>query len=392
MANKIDCDVVVVGAGLVGLAAAIALSLQHKNVVLVSDKSMPDASSNLNPDSWDERVYALTPSTESWFKDIGVWHYVNENRINPIDAMHIWGAETDLVLNAMDANVAKLGLIIENQQLMNALWQKLQTLDVTVVTDARCIKVEHTLNEVILHLESEKQINAKLIVAADGLHSWLRQQANIAVNVKNYHQVAVVANFMAESQHNNVANQWFNAHDILALLPLPNHHVSMVWSVSTEKAAQLLALTTEQLSEQVQAQSQGAMGKLTLIGQVKSAVLNQQTASQLIGERVVLVGDAAHQVHPMAGQGVNLGFRDVMQLAQLTTKLLAMHDIGERAFLRQFERARKADVMSMNSLTSGLDYLFATEQTLLKNLSNWGLQAIARQPSLKKLLIKQAVQ
>ena len=118
-----DCDVIVVGAGLVGLAAAIALNLQHKKVVLVSDKSMPDASANLNPDRWDERVYALTPATEAWFKDIGVWHYVNENRVNPIDAMHIWGAETDLVLNAADANVAKLGLIIENQQLMAALWQ-----------------------------------------------------------------------------------------------------------------------------------------------------------------------------------------------------------------------------------------------------------------------------
>ena len=386
-----DCDVVVVGAGLVGLAAAIALSLQPKKVVLVSDKSMPDASANLNPDSWDERVYALTPATEAWFKDIGVWHYVNENRVNPIDAMHIWGAETDLVLNAADANVAKLGLIIENQQLMAALWQKLQSLGVLVVNDARCTKIEQSANAVILHAEPALQINAKLIVAADGLHSWVRQQANIAINVKNYHQVAVVANFVAENPHNNVAKQWFGVHDILALLPLPNRHVSMVWSVSTEKAAQLLALTSEQLCEQVQAQSQGLMGELSLIGQVKSAALNQQTALQLIAERVVLVGDAAHQVHPMAGQGVNLGFRDVMQLAQLTTKLHQMQDIGERAFLRQYERARKADVMSINGLTSGLDYLFATEQTLLKKLSNWGLKAIARQPSLKKLLINQAV-
>ena len=391
MENKIDCDVIVVGAGLVGLAAAIALILQHKKVVLVSDKPMLDASLNLNSDSWDERVYALTPSTESWFKDIGVWDFVDENRINPIDAMHIWGAETDLVLNAADANVAKLGLIIENQQLMTALWQKLQTLDVTIVTDARCKKIEQSLNAVILHTEPAMQIKAKVIVAADGLHSWVRQQANIAVNVKNYHQVAVVANFIAENPHNNEAKQWFSVHDILALLPLPNRHVSMVWSVSTEKAAQLLALTSEKLCEQVQAQSQGLMGKLTLIGQVKNAVLNQQTASQLIAERVVLVGDAAHQVHPMAGQGVNLGFRDVMQLAQLTTKLHPMQDMGERVFLRQYERARKADLMSMNSLTSGLDYLFATEQTLLKKLSNWGLQAIARQASLKKLLIKQAV-
>ncbi|MES2503118.1 MAG: FAD-dependent monooxygenase [Pseudomonadota bacterium] len=390
MANKIDCDVIVVGAGLVGLAAAIALANQHKNVVLVSDKPVLETKPIFSAVSWDERVYALTSGTEAWLKSLDIWDFVDESRVNTIDSMHIWGAETDLVLNAADANVAKLGLIIENQQLMTALWRKLEALDVTVVTDARCTKVEHTLNQVILHLESAKQINAKLIVAADGLHSWVRQQANIGVDVKNYDQVAVVANFLAENLHYNEAKQWFNAHDILALLPLPNRHVSMVWSVSTEKAAQLLALTDDELCEQVQMQSQELMGKLKKIGQVRSAALKQQTASQLIGERVVLVGDAAHQVHPMAGQGVNLGFRDVMELAQLTTKLHAMHDIGERAFLRQFERARKADVIGMNSLTSGLDYLFATEQTLLKKLSNWGLQGIARQPSLKKLLIKQA--
>lgn len=390
MANKMDCDVIVVGAGLVGLAAAIALSVQHKNVVLLSDKPASETLPTLDSDSWDERVYALTPSTEAWFKEMGVWDFVDENRVNVINSMNIWGAETDVVLNAGDANVAKLGLIIENQQLMVALWQKLKTLDVTVVADARGTKIEYTASEVILHMESAKQINAKLIVAADGVHSWVRQQANINVDVKNYDQVAVVANFLAENPHFNEAKQWFNAHDILALLPLPNRQVSMVWSVSTERAAQLLALSSDALCEQVQLQSQGLMGKLKQIGQTKNATLKQQTASQMIGERVVLVGDAAHQVHPMAGQGVNLGFRDVMELAQLTTKLHAMHDIGERTVLRQFERARKADVTGMNSLTSGLDYLFATEQKMLKKLTNWGLQAIARQPSIKKLLIQQA--
>jgi len=390
MANKMDCDVVVAGAGLVGLAAAIALADKHKNVVLVSDKPVLETKPTFSAYSWDERVYALTSSTEVWLKSIGVWDFVDENRVSSIDAMHIWGSQTDLVLKAADANLAKLGLIIENQQLMAALWRKLQSLDVTLVTDSRCTKIEHTTNDVILRTDSALQINAKLIVAADGLHSWVRQQVNIGVSVKNYDQVAVVANFLAENPNNNEAKQWFNAHDILALLPLPNQHVSMVWSVSTEKAAQLLALTSDALCEQVQMQSQESMGKLKQIGETKTAALRQQTASNMIGERVVLVGDAAHQVHPMAGQGVNLGFRDVIELAQLTTKLHPMHDIGERAFLRQYERARKADVMSMNTLTSGLDYLFATEQTMLKKLTNWGLRSIARQPSLKRLLIKQA--
>lgn len=390
IAQQLHADVIVVGAGLVGLAAAIALSLQHKSVVLVSDKPAPDAKSVSSPDSWDERVYALTPATEAWLKTLGIWDFIDENRVNSIDAMRIWGADTDLLLSAADANVAKLGLIIENQQLMAALWQKLQDLGVTVVTDAHCTKVDYATNEVILHMEPALQIHAKLIVAADGLQSWVRQQSNIAVDLKKYDQMAVVANFVAENPHHDEANQWFNAHDVLALLPLPNQHVSMVWSVSTEKAAQLLALTSEQLGDRVQSQSHSLLGKLKQIGQTRSAVLNQQAALKLIAERIVLVGDAAHQIHPMAGQGVNLGFRDVMKLVELTTKLHAMHDMGERTFLRQYERARKADMLTMNSLTSGLDYLFATQQAGLKKLTNWGLRQIAQQPSIKKLLIQQA--
>ncbi len=391
MANKTHADVIVVGAGLVGIATAIALAQQHKNVVLVSDKPALQTKSASHSDAWDERVYALTPATENWLKAIGVWQFVDKNRVNPIDAMHIWGAETDLLLSAADANVSKLGLIIENAQLMAALWQQMSALGVTVVTDARCAKIEYAMNEVILHVEPTERISAKLIVAADGLHSWVRQEANIALDIKQYKQVAVVANFKAEKPHHDEAKQWFGAHDVLALLPLPNQQVSMVWSVSTEKAAQLLALSKEALCKQVQLQSQGVLGELKQIGQIRSAALNQQTALQLIGERIVLVGDAAHQIHPMAGQGVNLGFRDVMKLTELTTNLVSMHDIGERSCLRQYERARKADMMSMNSLTSGLDYLFASDQTALKKLTNWGLRQIKRQPSLKKLLIQQAV-
>ena len=390
MIKKMHADVVVVGAGLVGLSAAIALSLQQKNVLLVSDKPTFN-DNNLNVDTWDERVYALTPATEIWLKAIGAWEFIDENRVNSIDRMHIWGAESDLLLDATDANVEKLGLIIESQHLMSALWQKIVALGVTVITDARCAKIETTQSETILILENTTQICAKLIVAADGLQSWVRQHANIAVKVKNYHQVAIVANFIAEKPHNNQANQWFNPHDTLALLPLPKSHVSMVWSVSTEEATQLLALSSEQLGEQVQIQSQHLLGELKQIGHTKSAALNQQTALQLIAERIVLIGDAAHQIHPLAGQGVNLGFRDVMKLAELTTKLHSMQDMGEYGFLRQYERARKVDIVRMNSLTSGLDYLFAIEQPMLKKLTHWWLQTIGQQASIKKLLIQQAL-
>ena len=391
MIKPIQADVIVVGAGLVGLAAAIALSLQQKKVVLVSDKALSDADYAFDSHSWDERVYALTPTVEAWLNSIGVWDLINQHRVNPIDSMHIWGADSDLLLSAGDANVAKLGIIIENRVLMAGLLLKLQALDIPVVSDSKCVDIEYRENEVIIHGEPDLQIHAKLILAADGADSWVRQQANIGVDIKKYHQVAVVANLIAEKPHINEAKQWFNPHDILALLPLPNQVVSMVWSVSTERATQLLSLTGSALCEQVKSRSQGLLGELKQIGQIKSATLNQQTANQLIAHRVVLMGDAAHQIHPMAGQGVNLGFRDVMEFTALVTTLQPLHDMGEQQFLRKFERARKADIVSLNCLTSGLDYLFASEQVFLQKLTHWGLQQLARQPTIKKLLIKKAI-
>ena len=381
--NKhIDADIVVVGAGLVGLAAAIAFAKQHKNVVLV-DAKKPETKLKK---AWDERVYALTPATEVWLKELDVWADLDKSRINDINAMHIWEAEAALIWSDNDANLPKLGVIIENQNLLYALRQQIKTLGVTVVSDAKCVSVDNTPHQIQLGLQGDITITAKLIVAADGVNSWLRQQAGIAIKRKYFHQTALVANFLAEKNHGNIARQWFAPHDTLALLPLPSQHVSMVWSVSTHKAAQLLLLSADELAQSVCEQAQGALGGLKPVGKTLSFELNQQTATKLIADRMVLVGDAAHQIHPMAGQGVNLGFRDVMKLDELTTKC---QDVGDFNLLRQYERARAADIATMNTLTTGLDYLFASDKMLVKKVTIWGLQQLNKQAAIKKLLIQQ---
>ena len=376
-------DVVVVGAGLVGLAAAIAFAKQGKNVVLV-DANKPDTKLKK---AWDERVYALTPTTEAWLNELGIWAGVDKSRVNAIKAMHLWEAEAALTLADSDASLPKLGVIIENQNLLHALWQQIKTLGVTVVTDAKCISIDNTLHHIQLGLKGSIAITAKLIVAADGVNSWLRQQAGIAIKQKSFHQTAIVANFLAEKNHSNIARQWFAPHDTLALLPLPSQHVSMVWSVSTHKAAQLLLLSADELAQSVYEQAQGALGDLKPVSNTQSFELHQQTATKLIADRMVLVGDAAHQIHPMAGQGVNLGFRDVMKLAKLTTNC---QDLGDFNLLRQYERSRKSDIVTMNTLTTGLDYLFANDNGFVKTATFWGLQQLNRQAGLKKLLIQQA--
>jgi 2-polyprenylphenol 6-hydroxylase len=386
--TQIDADVVIVGAGLVGLSAAISFAKQDKKVVIVDTKN---TTTKLKK-TWDARVYALTPATEKWLQTLGVWADVDQKRVNNIDAMHLFTTNVDapLQLKAEDANCAKLGLIIENQNLMHALLQQVNAAGVTVITDLACTKIENTTANITLHLEDKSAITAKLLLAADGVSSWVRERANISVAHKSFEQTAVVANFKIEKPHHNVARQCFAPHDVLALLPLPQQMVSIVWSVSTQKAAELLMLSADELAQSVLEHSQGLLGELSLIGKPQQFALNQSTAKRLIGERMVLLGDAAHQIHPMAGQGVNLGFRDVMQLQQLTTNTHNMMDIGDSALLRQYERARLADIASMNTLTSGLDALFASENNWLNTLRDFGFKQLSKQVSIKKLLIQQA--
>jgi ubiquinone biosynthesis UbiH/UbiF/VisC/COQ6 family hydroxylase len=387
MAN-INTDIIVVGAGLVGLAATIAFARQGKKVVLLDAKKPAIEKQQ----TWDERIYALTPESEKWLNALDVWAGVDLSRVNVIHAMHLWGEtfSDPLVLSDNDANLPKLGLIIENQNLMVALWQQIQALGLTVITDAKCKFLDYAQQDITLTLSNEDKVTAKLLVAADGVNSWVRQQVNIVVEKKDFHQTAVVANFLAEKNHRSIARQWFSPHETLALLPLPNQYVSMVWSVSTERANKLLSLSSEELAEKVELRSKYELGALQLIGNTLQFTLNQQTVAHLIAERVALVGDAAHQIHPMAGQGVNLGFRDVIALEEVLAGAHAMQDIGEKVFLRKYERSRKADIASMKALTIGLDYLFASDSGMIKKVTSWGLRQLKRQATIKKLLIQQA--
>lgn len=394
MDRCLETEIVIVGAGLVGLAAAIAFTLIGKRVVLVDAKK----TILYTPEHWDARIYALTPANQQWLQTIGVWDYVDTSRVNAIHAMHLWeqaitphDENKPLVLSDEDAHVPRMGLIIENQNLLNALWQRLHALAITVIEEVPWQTVQQSPSQVILRLADERQIAARLLVVADGAQSALRDHLHINAHIKPFDQLAIVANFIAEKPHGDVARQWFAPHETLALLPLPQGYVSMVWSLSTESAQALLKLNQQDFTQAVQTRAHAILGDLQLCGDVLAFPLHQIVPKQLIEARVALVGDAAHQVHPMAGQGVNLGFRDVQALAAVLTARHAMQDIGEKTLLRQYERARKADVTSMNALIDGLDSLFASEQGILCQSRGWGMQQLNHLTVLKRLLIQQAV-
>ena len=382
-------DILIIGAALVGASAAVALTKQGFKVGLVDKKS--PISQEANSDVWDSRIYAISPGNADWLKELGVWQKLDSTRISPIESMEIWSDANlePLAFNAEDDFENHLGYILENSALQEALWAELQVLDVDVLIGAEAFALALTENLVILTLADGTQITANLMVAADGGNSWVRDQAGLSQQKTIYEQVGVVANFEVELSHRNVARQWFLEDGILAWLPLPGNRISMVFS--SKHSQDLMELSSETLSLYVAKIGGNILGQLQCITPAVAFPLVRQNASALISNRLVLVGDAAHQVHPMAGQGVNLGFRDVIELVKVLAQRNPLADIGDKFVLRRYERSRKADVLSMQGLTHGLYGIFDSKDSRVKGLRNWGLNLPNRYPTLKRALMKRAL-
>ncbi len=387
MSQMVETDIVIVGAGLVGLSAAVALQRIGKRVVLV-DAKQPDFSL---PTGWDQRIYALTPGNVQWLRSLQVWDRVDTRRVNPIHAMRLWHEDANLQLDSMDAHLPDLGVIIEQQNLMHAFGGCLKDTALEARYGAVCSGIENDSNRVALKLQDGTNIAAQLLLGADSARSRVRDALGIGTRLHDFAQTAIVANFKAEKAHHDAAYQWFRPHETLALLPMPNQHVSLVWAMSTQLAQQKLLLSATDLADLIGKATDNALGSLTPVTPAAAFPLKQLTAAHFIAQRAVLIGDAAHQVHPMAGQGVNLGFHDVIELASQLHEAHAMIPLGDVQLLRRYERARKADVMGMNILTTGLDTLFALQNESLQTLVQWGFKQVGQQNWLRKRLIQQAV-
>lgn len=388
MAMTKDYDIVIVGAALVGASAAVTLAKQGFKVALVDRKSPLVALANAE---WDSRIYAISPGNADWLKDLGVWQRMDAERITPIAEMQVWGdpiAEA-LNFNAEDTFANSLGYILENSALEQALWDELQTLDVDISIGDEATLFEANEQGASLQLSDGRQLKAKLMIAADGGNSWLREQAGLTQQKTVYEHVGVVANFEVELPHQRIARQWFVDDGVLAWLPLAGNRISMVFS--TKYSQNLMALSPTELAEQVAQAGGNVLGKMHCITPAVAFPLVKQKASALISNRLVLAGDAAHQVHPMAGQGVNLGFRDVVELAQVLAERNPLADIGDRFLLRRYERARKADVIAIQGLTHALYAAFDSKQALVRKARNWGLSLPNKHPIIKRALMKQAL-
>ena len=386
-----DFDVVVVGSGLVGASVALALKTAGLKIAVVETQPPPPAA---DATGWDSRIYAISPGSAALLAHCGVWQQLDLTRVSQVEEMRIFGddARSEIDFSAYDAGLRELAFIVENRELQRVLWDALKSAPhVEVIAPAVCKALTLAAEAAHLELADGRTLRARLVVGADGADSWVRAQAAVEVAMRSYQQTAVVANFATTRPHRGVAWQWFQRDGVLALLPLPGERVAMVWSTADGHAEQLLKLTRKKLIAQVTAATHDALGNLRLITPAAAFPLRLQRVRQLVMPRLALVGDAAHNVHPLAGQGVNLGFRDARELAQVLTQRGAQTDCGDYHLLRRYERARREDIAATRLATDALQRLFNNDNPRLAKLRNFGLRLTNRQPQIKNLLVQHAV-
>jgi 2-octaprenylphenol hydroxylase len=389
MAKRGHFDVVVVGGGLVGAAFAAALGDAALDVALVEARAPVVQGAD-----WDARVYAISPASRQFLATLGAWETIDPARLTPIHRMQIFGDDgaAAIVFDALAAGVPELAWIVEDRTLQTALWGLLgQQKNLRLFCPAQCAALNRDDGANALTLEDGTRISADLIVGADGAQSWLRTTADLVAADKPYAQQGVVANFSTAQAHGGTAYQWFRPEGTLAYLPLPGQRVSIVWSAEENYAQELLALAPAQLAGRVADAGCHVLGGLESITPARAFPLRLMTVASSVAPGLALIGDAAHVVHPLAGQGVNLGFADAHALASALIAREPFRSCGDSRLLRRYERGRREQHVALQWVTDGLQRMFSSDSGLVRQLRNRGLELTDALPVVKNLLTRRAL-
>ena len=382
--------IVVCGGALAGMASALGLRKAGFDVSILSPAYKP---MELAPGQYHPRVYAVSVASQRFLAQLGVWNLMSAQRIAPVQAMEVHGDGGGcLNLHAWQDAQDYLAWIVESGQMEQALYQALQVFGVPWIED----RFERLEGNTIV-TAGQKRISADLFVGADGARSGLRTATGIEHHAREYGDAGLVAHFNVERAHQQVALQWFTGDSILALLPMPDvdgkPQVSMVWSVPQAQADKVLAMAADEqalyLQNSLFSLSNGRLGQLTLRSTVHGFPLTFER-SGLVAPGVALVGDAAHRVHPLAGQGLNLGLGDIEALIKVLSERGPHYSVGDMRVLNRYKRARAEPIAAMRAATDGLYRLFSAPGAPVSMLRNAGMQVVDRLPWVKRRLIAHA--
>lgn len=381
-----ELDVAIVGGGMVGAAAALALARAGFTTALIEARE---------PAPWrvedevDLRVVGLAPSSIGLLDELGVWTSIRQARVGPYAHMHVWDAGSGAAIDfdAASSGQSELGCIVENNLVQSMLWQALDAAGVQRHCPAEVAGFEAREDRIQITLADGQSMAARLLVAADGAASPLRAMAGIGTRGRDYQQRGVVAHVRTERPHANTAWQRFLPTGPLALLPLADGRCSIVWSLPEEEAARVLALDEAAFCDAVGVASDFRLGRITATSARAAFPLQLKLAERYDAERFVLLGDAAHAVHPLAGQGVNLGLRDVIELRNtLVDARAAGRDIAAPHVLRRYARRRRSadtlDALGFDTLAR----IYAWQSPPLVAMRGLGVRLLDCLAPLKQLV------
>ncbi|KAF0191669.1 MAG: UbiH/UbiF/VisC/COQ6 family ubiquinone biosynthesis hydroxylase [Gammaproteobacteria bacterium] len=384
-------DVVIIGGGMVGATLGCALGGSRLRVALV-DANPPPA---WQGDAFDLRVSAITRASQNIFRSLGAWQAMADDRVSPFRDMHVWdaGGSGEIHFNSADIGEPLLGHIIENRVIVRALTQRIGAFDnIDMIHPARLTALTVSESHAVLTLDDDRRIETRLVVGADGTRSGVRELAGIRTRGWEYRQKAVVATVTTELPHRETAWQRFLPTGPLAFLPLASGASSIVWSTSPDHADQLVALNDADFLDALTRAFDQRLGVVSGAGPRAAFGLHLQTATQYVRPRIALIGDAAHTIHPLAGQGVNLGLLDAAALAEvLCDAHRAGKELGAMHVLRRYERWRKGDNLLTMVTMDGFKRLFGTSAPPVVWLRNLGLTVTDRAVPVKNFLARHAM-
>ncbi len=389
-------DLLIVGAGMVGSALALALRDSGLNILVV-DGGPLTVKPFVADAPFEARVSALSIASQRILERLGVWDGIVARRVSPYSDMHVWdGSGTGKVhFSASSVHAEVLGHIVENRAVQDALVERLHDSDIGLLADARLEQMRHSGDDWLLTLSDGRTLRAPLVVAADGANSTVRRMTGTATREWDYLHHAIVTSVRTADSHRKTAWQRFTDDGPLAFLPLDRegeHWCSIVWSVTPEQSERLMKLDDERFCRELENAFEGCLGQVISADSRVCVPLRQRHAKRYVAPGLALIGDAAHTIHPLAGQGVNLGFLDAAVLAEVLRDAVKRGErLADERVLSRYERRRMPHNLALMAAMEGFERLFQADALPVRLLRNAGLKMVDHSAEAKALFVRQAL-